>query len=169
MQGWLWLSSWCWKASLPSLNILENKYCIYTVGGGIFNPLLILYVCPLTKKWSVYNINGRFILTLKDRITTKKSRKTHLKKSYKLICILMSQTSIWPLHKTWLSTWWQNPCWQSHTVGHTFLVVGHQVCTHLRRDFVSLLFTDPLQVIKVSRLMFGNSNLQLPPQIFLWN
>ncbi|KAK6297365.1 hypothetical protein J4Q44_G00319480 [Coregonus suidteri] len=47
-----------------------------------------------------------------------------------------------------------------------FLVVGHQVCTHLRRDFVPLLFTDLLQVIKVSRLMFGNSNLQLPPQIF---
>ncbi len=27
---------------------------------------------------------------------------------------LMSQISIWPLRKTWLSTWWQNPCWQSH-------------------------------------------------------
>ncbi len=46
-----------------------------------------------------------------------------------------------------------------------FLVVGHQVCTHLRRDFVPLLLADPLQVIKVSRLTFGNSNLQLPPQI----
>ncbi|KAK6306963.1 hypothetical protein J4Q44_G00221110, partial [Coregonus suidteri] len=50
--------------------------------------------------------------------------------------------------------------------GQTFLVVGHQVCTHLRRDFVPLLFADLLQVIKVSRLTFGNSNLQLPPQIF---
>ncbi len=47
-----------------------------------------------------------------------------------------------------------------------FLVVGHQVCTHLRRDFVPLLLADPLQVIKVLRLTFGNSNLQLPPQIF---
>ncbi len=47
--------------------------------------------------------------------------------------------------------------------GQTFLVVGHQVCTHLRRDFVPLLFADPLKVIKVSRLMFGNSNLQIPP------
>ncbi len=47
-----------------------------------------------------------------------------------------------------------------------FLVVDHQVCTHLRRDFVPLLFADPLQVIKVSRLTFDNSNLQLPPQIF---
>ncbi len=45
-----------------------------------------------------------------------------------------------------------------------FLVVGHQVW-YLRRDFVPLLFADPLQVIKVSRLTFGNSNLQLPPQI----
>ncbi len=51
--------------------------------------------------------------------------------------------------------------------GQTFLVVVHQVCTHLRRDFVPLLFADPLQVIKVSRLTFGNSNLQLPPQIFV--
>ncbi len=48
--------------------------------------------------------------------------------------------------------------------GQMFLVVGHQVCIHLRRDFVPLLFADPLQVIKVST--FGNSNLQLPPQIF---
>ncbi len=47
-----------------------------------------------------------------------------------------------------------------------FLVVGHQVRTHLRRDFVPLLFADPLQVIKVSKLTVGNSNLQLPPQIF---
>ncbi len=47
-----------------------------------------------------------------------------------------------------------------------FLVVGHQVCTHLRRDFVPLLFADPLQVIKILRLKFGNLNLQLPPQIF---
>ncbi len=39
-----------------------------------------------------------------------------------------------------------------------FLVVGHQVCTNLRRDFV--------QVIHVSRLTFGNLNLQLPLQIF---
>ncbi len=50
--------------------------------------------------------------------------------------------------------------------GQTFLVVGRQVCTHLRRDFVPLLFAGPLQVIKVLRLTFGNSNLQLPPQIF---
>ncbi len=50
--------------------------------------------------------------------------------------------------------------------GQIFLVVGHQVCTHLRGDFVSLLFADPLNVIEVLRLTFGNSNLQLPPKIF---
>ncbi len=68
----------------------------------------------------------------------------------------MSEISIWPLRKTLVG---------NHR-RQTFLVVGHQVCTHLRRDFVPLLFADPLQVIKVSRLTFGNSNLQLSPQIF---
>ncbi len=43
----------------------------------------------------------------------------------------------------------------------TFLVVAHQVCTNLRRDLVPLPFSDPLRVIEVSRLTFGNSNLQL--------
>ncbi len=43
----------------------------------------------------------------------KKIQKNAFKKSYKLICILMSEIRIWPLRKTWLSTWWQNPCWQS--------------------------------------------------------
>ncbi len=72
----------------------------------------------------------------------------------------MSQISIWPLRKTWLSTWWQNPCWQSQRSDVSCS------CTHLRREFVPLLFADHLQVIKVSRLTFDNSNLQLPPQIF---
>ncbi len=76
----------------------------------------------------------------------------------------MSQISIWPLCKTWLSTWWQNHCWQSHRSDVS--CSWPQVCTHLRRDFVPLLFAGPLQVIKVSRLMFGNLNLQLPPQMF---
>ncbi len=76
----------------------------------------------------------------------------------------MSEISIWPLRKTWLILGGKTLVGNHR--GQTFLVVGHQVCTHLRRDFVPLLFADPLQVIKVSRLMFGNSNLQLPPQIF---
>ncbi len=52
--------------------------------------------------------------------------------------------------------------------GQMFLVVGHQVCTHLKTDFVPFLFADTLQVIKVSTFEadIWNSNLQLPPQIF---
>ncbi len=62
----------------------------------------------------------------------------------------MSQINIWPIRKTSLSTWWQNPCWPSQRSG-LFLVVGDQVCTHLSRDFVhsslqilskSLIFRD---------------------------
>ncbi len=71
---------------------------INTVGGKLFDPLLILYVCPLTKKWSVYNFNGRFIWTVRDRITKKKKiQKNAFQKSYKLICFLMSEISIWSL------------------------------------------------------------------------
>ncbi len=102
---------WSNKCSLGEHKKLKKQYIyiyIYTVGKKIFAPLLILYVCPLTKKWSVYNFNGRLIWTVRDRI-----QKNTFQKSYKLICILMSQISIWPLRKTWLSTWWQNPCWQS--------------------------------------------------------
>ncbi len=77
------------------LKTVKILYGYLQWGKKIFDPLLILYVCPLTKKLSVYNFNGRFIWTVRDRITTKKSRKTHFKKSYKLICFLMSQISIW--------------------------------------------------------------------------
>ncbi len=119
--------------------------------------MLILYVCPLTKKWSVYNFNGRFIWTVRQN-NNKKIQKNAFQKKFDL------HFNEWNKYLTPSQniTWWQNPCWQSQT----FLVVVHQVCTHLRRDFVPLLFADPLQVIKVSRLTFGNSNLQLPPQIF---
>ncbi len=107
-------------------------------GEKIFDPLLILYVYPLTKKWSVYTFNGMFIWTVRDRIT-------HKKESYKLIWILMSQICIWPLCKTWLSTWWQNPCWQSQRSDVS--CSWPQVCTRLRRDLVPLLFADHLQVL----------------------
>ncbi len=112
-------------------------YCLYYIQWGkIFDPLLILYVCPLTKKWSVYNFNGRFIWTVRDKIIQKNAFKKPLK-------------TLVGNHR-----------------GQMFLVVVHQVCTHLRRGFVPLLFADLLQVMKVSRLTFGNSNLQLPPQMF---
>ncbi len=93
-----------------------------------------------------------------------KIQKNALQKSYKLICILMVEISIWPLRNHDLVLGGKTLVGNHR--GQTFLVVGHQVCTHLRRDFFPLLFADLLQVIKVSRLTFGNSILQLPPQIF---
>ncbi len=53
----------------------------------------------------------------------------------------MSEIRIRPLYKTWLA-----------------LISGGY--------FVPLLFADPLQVIKVLKMTFGNSNLQLPLHIF---
>ncbi len=42
-----------------------------------------------------------------------KIHKNTFLKSYKLICILMSEICFWPLLKTWPSTWRQKPCWKS--------------------------------------------------------
>ncbi len=57
--------------------------CLYIYGGGVFDPLLILYIWPLTKTLSVYNYcNGRFIWTVRDRITTKNPEKLIFKKLY---------------------------------------------------------------------------------------
>ncbi len=156
-----WMNEWMDKCMNECMNE-SVQYIVYHTLGKKKYPLLILYVCPLTKKWSVYHFNDRFIWTVRDRITTKKSRKIAFKKKYKLICILISQIRIWSLRKIWLNT--VLSVVGNHR-GQTFLVVGHQGRTHLRRDFVPLLFADPLQVIKVSRLTFGNSNIQLPPQI----
>src|SRR4029434_9017685 len=39
----------------------------------------------------------------------------------------------------------------------TFLVVGHQVYTHLRSDFGPLLVADPLQILKVAFSLGGNA------------
>ncbi len=64
---------------------------IYSEGKKLLDPLLIFYICPVTKKPSVYNFNGRFILTVRDRI------KINYKKLFQLICILMSEISIWSL------------------------------------------------------------------------
>ncbi len=129
--------------------------------------LLILYVCPLTKKLSVYHFNGRFIWTVRDIMTTKRSRKRIQKKSYKLICILMSELNIWPLCKRWLSTWWQNSCCQSQ---RSDLFCSWPPGLHTSQEgFCPLFFTDPLQVNNVSRLMFGNSNTSAPSTDFLWD
>ncbi len=68
-------------------------------------------------------------------------------KSYELICILLSKISIWPLRKTWLSTFWQNPCWQS------------------QRSDVSCSWPLDLHTSQEGLATFANSNLQLAPQI----
>src|SRR4029434_6124605 len=47
----------------------------------------------------------------------------------------------------------------------TFLVVGHRVYTHLRRDFGPLLFADPLQILKVAFSMGGNEGIRFKPNI----
>ncbi len=39
---------------------------MYKYNIQLFDPLLILYVCPLTNKLSVYNFNGRFIWTVRE-------------------------------------------------------------------------------------------------------
>ncbi len=48
----------------------QDSVCLCVWGelgvGGVFDPLLILYVCWLTKKCSVYNFNGRFIWTVSE-------------------------------------------------------------------------------------------------------
>ncbi len=106
----LGVSKWYW---LYYILIIDMYLCMFVQWEKRFDPLLILYVCPLTTKWSVYNFNGGFIWTVRDRITTTKNPEKCILKSYKWICFLMSEICIWPLHKTWLSTWWQNPCWQS--------------------------------------------------------
>ncbi len=76
-------TTWAWVINDRILifgwtNLLTAVSHVGTQKSGlkkIFDPLLILYVCPLTKKWSVYNFNGRFIWTVRDRITTKKPEK----------------------------------------------------------------------------------------------
>ena len=60
---------------------------------------------------------------------------------------------------------WRNRCWQSQKSDVSCSLVGQHVYKHLRRDFDPLLFTDRLQIMKVSRLSLGNSKLQLHPQI----
>ncbi len=92
-QTLLYITSACFLL-IPDYNCKSQENIQW---GKNVDPLLIFYVCPLTKKWSVYNFNGRFIWTVKDRITPKKSRKNAIHKSYTFICILMSQIPIWSL------------------------------------------------------------------------
>ncbi len=66
-----------WKKYNIQVSKIEGTS--YSEGETIFYPLLILYVCSLTKKLSVYNFNSRFILTVRDRIVTKNPEK-HISK-----------------------------------------------------------------------------------------
>ena len=50
-------------------------------------------------------------------------------------------------------------------VSQTVILVGHQVYTHLRRDFGPLLFADPLQILKVAFSMGGNEGMRFTPNI----
>ncbi len=72
----------CWQWEIMYIIYLKNT----VEKNKQIVPLLILYVCPLTKKWSVYYFNGRFIWTVRNRI---KDKKNAFQKSYKLICILV--------------------------------------------------------------------------------
>ncbi len=112
------------------------------------------YFLPINVYWLLW-------LVLWSRVTNY----LHFNKwnKYLSICKIYVYISIC---KTWLTVVLGGKTLSGILRGQRFLVVGHQVCTHLRRDFVLLIFADPLQVIKVSRLTFGNSNLQLPPQMF---
>ncbi len=68
------------KLKFKEINLIHLIIIACTAGGKLFDPLLILYVYPLTKKWSVYNFNGRFIWTVRDRITTNNPEKRISKK-----------------------------------------------------------------------------------------
>src|SRR4029434_8507870 len=66
----------------PSSSLLTRKRSIHTHthiqwGKQVFEPLPILQVWPLAKKCVIYNCNRRCILTVRNRISTKKSRKLH--------------------------------------------------------------------------------------------
>ncbi len=91
--------------------------------------------------------NGRFIVTVRDRITVKKNPGQ----------ILLT------LLKTWFSTWWKTPCWQSQ---RSDVSCSWPPGLHTWEGFCPTPLCRSSQVIKVSRLTFGNLNLQLPSQIF---
>ncbi len=79
-----------YQKKLIKHKLINHKY---TVGEKWFDPLLILYVCPLTKNdQSIILMVGLFEKW--DRRTTTKIKQNAFQKSYTLICILMSEISI---------------------------------------------------------------------------
>ncbi len=81
----------------------------------------------------------------------------------------MREINIWLLHKTWVLGG-KTPV--ANHRGQTFLVVDHKVCTHLRRDFVPLLFADPVRILSLrSGVIYGfcDRALTLPScLVFMW-
>ncbi len=115
-------------------------------GGELFDLLPDFVHLPTDKKWSVYNFNGMFYLTVRDRITH--NPETHSRKSYKffhLISNSITHSLFCPLF-LWVNKYFFNNPFAKHDLvlgvktlvgshrGQMFLVVDLQVCTHLRRD-----------------------------------
>ncbi len=57
------------------LSLIYNNCSLIYSGIKIFDPPLILYVCLLTNKWSVYSFNGRFIWTVREKIQKNSPKK----------------------------------------------------------------------------------------------
>src|SRR4029434_2075431 len=125
-------------------------------GKRVFEPLPISQVWPLAKKCVIYNCNGRCILTVRNRISTNKSRTLHF---------ITFITSFVFEHIAKHDLVLGGITLAGKHRRQTFLVVGHQVYTHLRRDFGPLLFADPLQILKVAFSLGGNEGMRFKPNI----
>src|SRR4029434_4987447 len=141
--------------------------CVYTVyiqwGKKVFEPLPISQVWPLAKKFVIYNCNSRCILTVRNRISTKKSRKLHFITFMTSFAFDAENKYLTPLAKHDLVLGGITLVGKHRR--QTFLVVGHQVYTHFRRDFGPLLFADPLELLKVAFSMVGNEGMSFKPHI----
>src|SRR4029434_5153899 len=125
--------------------------------------LPISQVWPLAKKCVIYNCNSRCILTVRNRISTKKSRKLHFITFMTLFAFDAENKYLNPQAKHYLILGGVTLVGKHRR--QTFLVVGHQVYTQPRRDFGPLLFADPLQILKVAFPMRGNKGMKFKPNI----
>src|SRR4029434_9925874 len=149
----------CWSPPLVLASLEFTFVCIFLKFDTVFEPLPISQVCPLAKKCVIYNCNGRSILTVRDRISTKTSRKLHFITVMNRFAFEVFE----PLAKHELVLGGITLVGKHRR--QTFLVVGHQDYTHLRRNFGPLLFADPLQILKVAFSMGGNEGMRFNPNI----
>src|SRR4029434_6754003 len=98
------------------------------------------------------------ILTVRHRISTNKSRKLHFITFMTVFVFDAENKYLNPLVLGGITLIGKHR-------RQTFLGVGHQVYTHLRRDFGPLLFADPLQILKVAFSMGGNEGMSFKPNI----